>query len=94
MILALATALVVAIHVAGVYLGLRGSPIPRRVGVPISLFEAAAYPYAPLLAAVFAPMHVAGAAASWAGLQRRGGSGRTASTRPSWRRFCTCRILL
>jgi hypothetical protein len=29
MILALATALMVAIHVAGAYLGLRGSPIPR-----------------------------------------------------------------
>jgi hypothetical protein len=40
MILALATALMVAIHVAGAYLGLRGSPIPRKAGVPISLFEA------------------------------------------------------
>jgi hypothetical protein len=103
MILALATALMVAIHVAGAYLGLRGSPIPRKAGVPISLFEAAywtaAYPYAPLLAAVFAPIRVAGAAAispaSWSGLQRRGGSGHTASTRLlSWRRFCTCCILL
>jgi hypothetical protein len=66
MTLALASALMVAIHVAGAYLGLRGSSIPRKVGVPI-LFEAAywtAYPYAPLLAAVFAPIHVAGAAAS------------------------------
>jgi hypothetical protein len=68
MILALATALMVAIHVAEAYLGLiRGSPIPRKAGVSISLFEAAcwtaAYPYAPLLAAVFAPIHVAGAAA-------------------------------
>lgn len=75
MILALATALMVAIHVAGAYLGLRDSPISREAGVPISLFEAAywtaMYPYAPLLATVFAPMHVAGAAASWAGLQRR-----------------------
>ncbi len=47
-------------------LGLRGSPIPWKAGVAISLFEAvywtAAYPYAPLLAAVFAPIHVAGAA--------------------------------
>jgi len=53
--------------VAGAYLGLRGSPIARWAGVSISLFETAywtaAYPYAPLLAAVFAPIHVAGAAA-------------------------------
>jgi hypothetical protein len=40
MILALAAALMVAIHVAGAYLGLRGSPILREAGVPISLFEA------------------------------------------------------
>ncbi|KUO87795.1 MAG: hypothetical protein AT715_04805 [Thermoproteus sp. JCHS_4] len=75
MILALATALMVAIHVAGAYLGLRGSPIPREAGVPISLFEAvywiAAYPYAPLLAAVFAPIHVAGAAAYLTGVLGR-----------------------
>jgi hypothetical protein len=41
MILALATALMVAIHVAEAYLGLRDSPIPRKAGVAISLFEAA-----------------------------------------------------
>lgn len=67
MILAQVTALMVATHVAGAHLGLRGSPIPRWAGVPISLFEAAywtaAYPYAPLLAAVFAPIHVAGVSA-------------------------------
>jgi hypothetical protein len=75
MILALATALMVAIHVAGAYFGLRGSPIPRKAGVPISLFEAAywtaAYPYAPLLVAVFAPIHVAGAAAYLTGVLGR-----------------------
>jgi hypothetical protein len=75
MILALATAVMVAIHVAGAYLGLRGSPIPREAGVPISLFEAAywtaAHPYALLLAAVFAPMHVAGAAAYLTGILGR-----------------------
>lgn len=75
MILALATALMVAIHVAGAYLGLRGSPIPREAGAPISLFEAvywiAAYPYAPPLAAVFAPIHVAGAAAYLTGVLGR-----------------------
>ncbi len=40
MILALAAALMVAIHVADAYLGLRGSPIPRQAGGPISLFDA------------------------------------------------------
>ncbi len=40
MIPALAAALMVAIRVAGAYLGLRGSPILREAGVPISLFEA------------------------------------------------------
>jgi hypothetical protein len=75
MILALAAALMVAIHVAGAHLGLRGSPIPRIAGVAISLFKAAywtaAYPYAPLLAAVFAPMHIAGAAAYLTGVLGR-----------------------
>jgi hypothetical protein len=84
MILALATALMVAIHVAGAYLGLRGSPIPRKAGVPISLFEAAywtaAYPYAPLLAAVFAPIHVAGAAAYLTGVLGRFATGRRLRT--------------
>ena len=96
MILALATALMVSIHAAGAYLCLRGSPIPRKAGVVISLFEAAywtaAYPYAPLLAAVFAPIHVAGAAAYLTGVLGRSATEsqhrRTASTRLwSWRRF-------
>ncbi len=68
MILAQAT----AIRVAGAHLGLRDSPIPRWAGVPISLFEAAywraAYPYDPLPVAVFAPMHVAVAAAYLTGV--------------------------
>jgi hypothetical protein len=75
MIPAQATAVMMAIHVAEAYLGLRGSPIPREAGVAISLFEAAywtaAYPYDPLLAAVFAPIHVAGAAAYLTGVLGR-----------------------
>ncbi len=75
MILALATALMVAIHVAGAYPGLRGLPIPREAGVAISLSEAAywtaAHPYAPLPATVLAPIHVAGAAAYLTGVLGR-----------------------
>ncbi|MFZ8809967.1 MAG: hypothetical protein ACO2PN_17915 [Pyrobaculum sp.] len=40
MILALAAALMVAIHVTGAYLGLRDSPILREVGGSISHFGA------------------------------------------------------
>jgi hypothetical protein len=67
MILALASALMVAIHVA---VASEARPSPERRVFP-SLFFEAAYPYAPLLAAVFAPIHVAGAAAYLTGVLGR-----------------------
>jgi len=60
MILALATALMVAIQ---------GVSRPQRLAHPQE--GGSAYPYAPLLAAVFASIHVAGAAAYLTGVLGR-----------------------